>query len=116
MTCQVLHRYELKMLEFHFRQAGKKQSPRTLHTGLSFLLRYRAPGAALPLPACEKHFATEPAALNFCVILRNLGGYPTEMLQLIHGKPDAVLDGHDLEAAIDRQRIRLETEAIPPWR
>jgi len=116
MTSQVLHRYELKMLEFHFRQAGQKQSPRTLRAGLSFLLRYSAPGAVLSSPACERHFATESAALNFCVILRNFGGHPAEVLQLIHGKPDAVLDGHDLEAAIDRQRIRLETEAVPPWR
>jgi hypothetical protein len=116
MTGQVSQRYELKMLEFHFRQAGEKQPPRTLHGGLSFLVRYTAPGAVLALPACERHCATESAALNFCVILRNLGGHPREVLQLIHGQPDAVLDGHDLEAAIDRQRIRLETEAVPPWR
>jgi len=64
----------------------------------------------------KKRFQATSAALNFCVILRNLGGKPTELLQLIQGQADAVLDGQDLEEAIGRQRTRLDTEAIPPWR
>ena len=102
------------MLEFNYRQAGEKRLPRHLDDGLSFLVRYAAPGGQHE--TCEKHCATRSAALNFCVLLRNIGGRPAELLQLVCGRPDAVLDGQDLEAAIDRQRTRLETEAIPPWR
>ncbi|HEX4507077.1 MAG TPA: hypothetical protein VH722_15210 [Alphaproteobacteria bacterium] len=102
------------MLEFNYRQAGEKRPPRHLDDGISFVVRYAAPGAHHE--ACEKPCQTKSAALNFCVILRNLGGRPTELLQFVCGRPDAVLDGGDLEAAIDRQRTRLETEANPPWR
>ena len=102
------------MLEFNYRQAGEKRPPRHLDDGISFVVRYAAPGARQA--ACDKRCHTKSTALNFCVILRNLGGRPIELLQLICGRPDAVLDGQDLEAAIDRQRTRLETEAIPPWR
>src|ERR1700754_4220345 len=102
------------MLEFNYRQAGEKRSPRHLDDGISFIVRYAAPGAHQA--ACEKRCHTRATALNFCVILRNLGGQPIEFLQLICGRPDAVLDGQDLEAAIDLQRTRLETEAVPPWR
>jgi hypothetical protein len=103
-----------KMLEFNYRQAGEKRPPRHLDDGISFVVRYAAPGRQHAV--CEKPCWTKSAALNFCVILRNLGGHPIELLQLVCGRPDAVLDGQDLEAAIDRQRLRLETEAIPAWR
>jgi len=102
------------MLEFNYRPAGEKRPPRHLDDGLSFLVRYVAPGAQHK--PCEKPCRTRSAALNFCVILRNLGGEPMELLQLVCGRPDAVLDGQGLEIAIDRQRTRLETEAVPPWR
>jgi len=101
------------MLEFNYPQAGEKRL-RHLDDGISFVVRYAASGPQHEI--CEKPCATKSAALNFCVILRNLGGRPSELLQLVCGRPDAVLDGPDLEAAIDRQRARLETEAIPPWR
>lgn len=105
------------MLEFNHPQVVRERRPWHLDDGLSFLVRYAAPGVARTSGVpCEKHCATKSAALNFCVILRNLGGHPTELLQFVRGQPDAVLDGQDLEAAIDRQRIRLETEATPPWR
>ena len=102
------------MLEFNYRQAGERRQSRHLDDGITFVVRYAAPGARQA--ACEKLCRTRSAALNFCVILRNLGGQPEELLQLICGQPDAVLDGQDLDAAIDRQRTRLETEVVPPWR
>ena len=93
------------MLEFNYRPAGEKRPPRHLDDGISFVVRYGAPGAQHE--TCEKPCHTKSAALNFCVILRNLGGRPMELRQVICGRPDAVLDGQDLEAAIDRQRTRL---------
>ncbi len=106
------------MLEFNYRQSDAARSLKPADNGISFVVRYAAPGPSSSAQAdeCEKHCPTKSAALNFCVILRNLGGSPIEVLQLIHGKSDAVLDGGDLEEAIDRQRIRLEAEAVPPWR
>ena len=106
------------MLEFNYRQSGDSRSLRHADDGISFLVRYTAREFVQlgHTVECERHCLTKSAALNFCVILRNLGGNPTELLQLIHGQPDAVLDGPDLEEAIDRQRTRLETEAVPPWR
>jgi hypothetical protein len=111
-------RYELNMLAFNYRQSDVARPLRRADDGISFVVRYAAPGRCPSVHAdeCEKHCPTKSAALNFCVILRNLGGSPIEVLQLIHGKSDAVLDGRDLEEAIDRQRIRLEAEAVPPWR
>ena len=102
------------MLEFNYRPCGTNLAPRHLDAGISFVVRYAAPGSGKV--AGEKRCTNEITALNFCVVLRNLGGVPAEMLQLINGQLDAVLDGQDLEDAIDRQRVRLETEAIPPWR
>jgi hypothetical protein len=106
------------MLAFNYRQSGVGPQLSRVDNGISFVVRYAAPGQSPSAHAdeCEKHYATKSAALNFCVILRNLGGSPIEVLQLICGKSDAVLDGCDLEEAIDRQRTRLETEAVPPWR
>jgi hypothetical protein len=104
------------MLEFNYRPCGVDRPPRHLDDGISFVVRYAPPGPVRSVVECEKHCPTKDTALNFCVILRNLGGDPTELLQLIHGQSDAVLDGCDLEEAIDRQRTRLETEAVPPWR
>jgi hypothetical protein len=104
------------MLEFNYRPCGVDRPPRHLDDGISFVVRYAPPGLVRSSVECEKHCPTKDTALNFCVVLRNLGGDPTELLQLIHGQPDAVLDGCDLEEAIERQRTRLETEAVPPWR
>ncbi len=106
------------MLEFNDGQSGPRRSPGVANNGVSFVVRYVAPGCARSpnRVACEKHYLTKSAALNFCVVLRNLGGSPNELLQLIHGETDAVLDGPGLEEAIDLQRNRLETQAIPPWR
>jgi hypothetical protein len=106
------------MLEFNYRQHGEGRLLRLVDDGISFAVRYVALGDARAARTveCEKHFRTKSTALNFCVILRNLGGDPTEVLQLIRGQSDAVLDGRDLEEAIDLQRTRLETEAVPPWR
>jgi len=106
------------MLAFNYRQSDAGQLPRRADDGISFVVRYAAPGRSPSAHAneCEKHCPTKSAALNFCVILCNLGGNPIEVLQLIQGKSDAVLDGSDLMEAIDRQRTRLETEAVPPWR
>ena len=106
------------MLAFNYRQSDVSPQPSRTDNGISFVVRYAAPGRSPSAHAdeCEKHCPTKSAALNFCVILRNLGGSPIEVLQLICGKSDAVLDGRDLEEAIDRQRIRLEAEAVPPWR
>ena len=106
------------MLEFNDRQASEPRPLRLVDDGISFVVRYAAPRTAWSarLVECEKRFQAKNAALNFCVILRNLGGKPTELLRLIQGQADAVLDGQDLEEAIDCQRTRLNTEAIPPWR
>jgi hypothetical protein len=111
-------RCEFNMLAFNYRQTAVALPLRRTGSGISFVVRYVAPGRSPPAHGdeCEKHCSTKSAALNFCVILRNLGGSPIEVLQLICGKSDAVLDGCDLEEAIDRQRIRLEAEAVPPWR
>lgn len=102
------------MLEFNYRQSNVGRLQRRPDDGISFVVRYAAPQGRMD--ECEKHCLTKSAALNFCVILRNLGGNPSELVQLIHGQCDAVLDGRDLEEAIDRQRIRLETEVVPAWR
>ena len=106
------------MLEFNYRQHSECRLPRLMDDGIAFAVRYVAPRDTRSARAveCEKHFRTKSTALNFCVILRNLGGDPMEVLQLIRGQSDAVLDGSDLEEAIDLQRTRLETEAVPPWR
>jgi hypothetical protein len=104
------------MLEFNYRPCGENRPLRHMNDGISFVVRYAPPGVVQSSAECEKHCLTKDTALNFCVVLRNLGGEPAELLQLIHGQPDAVLDGRDLEDAIDRQRTRLETEAVPPWR
>jgi hypothetical protein len=116
--CVFSRRCESNMLEFNYRRSGADLQPGRVDKGISFVVRYAAPRSAqlACIEDCEKHCPTKSAALNFCVILRNLGGSPMELLQLIHGQPDAVLDGRDLEEAIDRQRTRPETEAIPPWR
>lgn len=103
------------MLQFHYRPAGEGRVPHHANAGMSFVVKYVPPGSASAV-TCEKSCANEITALNFCVVLRNLGGVPAEMLQFIHGQLDAVLDGRDLEDAIDRQCARLETEAVPPWR
>src|ERR1700761_2842933 len=102
------------MLEFNYRQAGEKRSPRHLDDGISFIVRYAAPGAHQA--ACEKRCHTRATALNFCVILRNRGGQPIELLQLIWARPDPVVAGQDMEEAIALQRPRLQPEAAPPWR
>jgi hypothetical protein len=102
------------MLEFNYRRAGEKRPPRHLDDGITFVVLYAAPGARQDI--CEKCCRTRATALNFCVVLRNLGGRPIELMQLICGQSDAVLDGPDLEAAIDRQRAWLAREAVPPWR
>jgi len=106
------------MLEINFRNAGEGRPPHRIGDGLSFVVRYAAPGhpCAPRSVTCEKYCLSKSSALNFCIVLRNLGGDPMEVLQLIHGQSDAVLDGRDLEEAIDRQRVRLEADAVPPWR
>lgn len=106
------------MLEFNYSHVGEGLPSHHARDGLSFVVRYAAPGGLCsPRSAtCEKYCVSKGSALNFCVILRNLGGDPMELLQLIHGRPDAVLDGRDLEEAIDRQCTRLAADAVPPWR
>jgi hypothetical protein len=60
-----------------------------------------------PETLCEKHFLTMGAALNFCVQVSALGGAPLDILQLIHGAEDGVLECQALAVSIDRQRDRL---------
>jgi hypothetical protein len=84
---------------------------------MSFVIKYlRTAPPPTCLVRCEKHCETQAAALTFCVVLRNLGGEAIELVQLIRGREDAVLDGRDLDAAIDRQRVRIQEDAVPPWR
>jgi hypothetical protein len=84
---------------------------------MSFVIKYRR---LKTIPACdgqcEKYCPSQAAALTFCVVLRNLGGEAIELVQLIQGREDAVLDGRALDEAIDRQRTRIEQDANPPWR
>ena len=63
-----------------------------------------------PEALCEKHFLTMGAALNFCVQVSALGGAPRDILQLIHGTEDGVLEGQALAVSIDRQRDRLRSK------
>ncbi|MDB5397602.1 MAG: hypothetical protein JWM91_5108 [Rhodospirillales bacterium] len=84
---------------------------------MSFVIRYlRSVPPHTCTIRCEKYCETQAAALTFCVVLRNRGGEAIELVQLIQGREDAVLDGRDLDAAIDRQRMRIEENAVPPWR
>lgn len=85
---------------------------------MSFVIKYlrtKAPPPSRPVP-CERSCPTQHDALTFCVVLRNLGGEAIELVQYVHGREDAVLDGRDLAAAIDRQCTRIEEHAVPPWR
>ncbi len=83
---------------------------------MSFLLKYRRM-APPPLNSvlCEAYCETQIAALNFCVVLSNMGGAALELVQMIGGREDAVLDGRDLDVAIDRQRARIEQNGGPDW-
>jgi hypothetical protein len=84
---------------------------------MSFVIKYlRMAPSPHGSVRCETSYETESEALTFCVVLRNMGGEAIELVQLIQGREDAVLDGRALDAAIDRQRARIEAKAVPLWR
>jgi hypothetical protein len=74
-----------------------------------FILNYKKTKIAPPETATDynKTFPTRTSALNFCVVLTKLGGEAVELVQKIHGEEDAVLDGPELEQAVDSQRTHL---------
>jgi hypothetical protein len=63
----------------------------------------------------EKRFSRRDGALTFCVIQRNFGSRIVEIAEYIEDRSDAVLDGPELEKAIDRHRSVMEATADPPW-
>ncbi len=63
----------------------------------------------------EKRFTRRDGALTFCVIQRNFGSRIVEIAEYIEDRSDAVLDGSELDRAIDRHRVAMEARADPPW-
>ena len=80
----------------------------------SFILNYKKTRVLPPATATDhnKSFPTKECALNFCVMLIKLGGEPVELVTLIHGEEDAIVDGQELERAVDSRRAKMELETV----
>jgi hypothetical protein len=96
----------LKRSEFETVSAPAGRGNAVVHkeAGAGYAVRYADPGYAQlgRIVEREKRCPTENTALRFCLLLRQLGGKPLELLQLIPGRTAAVLAGRELEEAVDR--------------
>jgi hypothetical protein len=84
---------------------------------VAFVVKYVRAHTALSQDGAfeEKRFTRREGALTFCVIQRNFGSLIVEIAEYIEDNSDAVLDGAELDRAIDRHRAVMEARADPPW-
>ena len=77
-------------------------------TEMSFTVHYTKAKALPPATAIEydKSFQTMDAALDFCVRLSGFSGSAIDVVQMIGGVEDAVLEGDCLDRAIQRRKGR----------
>jgi hypothetical protein len=75
-------------------------------TQTSFTVHYTKARAVPPASAIayEKSFPTMDMALDFCVRLSGFSGHAIDVVQLIRGVEDAVLEGDCLNRAIARRK------------
>ncbi len=75
-------------------------------TEMSFTVHYTKAKAVPPATAIEyeKSFPSMETALDFCVRLSGFSGRALDVVQLIRGVEDAVLEGDCLDREIERRK------------
>jgi hypothetical protein len=82
--------------------AGRGAAPFRKDADAGYAVKYADPGYVRlgRVVVREKRCPTKSAALRFCVLLRQLGGSPIELLHMIPGQASDVLTGRALEEEI----------------